>query len=451
MAASVDVLPDRYAAPRMLGRGGMADVFLAEDRELSRPVAVKVMRERLLGDRTSRMRFRREALTAARLGSHPHIVVIHDVGEWRGLPYIVMEAHTGGNVRDAARAEEVELETALGWLEQAADALDHAHAAGVVHRDVKPANLLIDERGGLQVTDFGIARGFEQTEDLTSDGIVLGTPGYLAPEQAQGSPATPASDRYALAVVAYELLTGRRPQSRREELATLPPAAHAAFERCLSENPSERHPDARAFVAELRAAVAARPAADARLAPEPPDTEPATEPAAVAAEERPRSESAAPPPADLDRREPAPPPRIEPRASAPAADPDPAPIEPPRWVGRTALVLIVATAAVVGGWLGFTYAISLLLIGLVTGALARLIRPGHTPIGGSATAALGATATLVVGIAMQGRADAILTSVVAVAAALVLIEAWWRFWRARARRRHAEPYALRAGYERRRP
>ena len=157
------------------------------------------------------MRFEREARTAARVSDHANVVTIYDVGEHEGNAFIVMECFTGGTVAEQLRGDApVPREQALGWLEDAAAALDAAHAEGIVHRDVKPANLLLDERGRLAVGDFGIAR-LATDVALTSTGQVLGTAAYLSPEQALGEPATSASDRYALAVVAYELLTGRRP------------------------------------------------------------------------------------------------------------------------------------------------------------------------------------------------------------------------------------------------
>ncbi|MEX2465005.1 MAG: serine/threonine-protein kinase, partial [Gaiellaceae bacterium] len=210
-----EVLPDRYANARRIGHGGMGEILLAEDRELGRKVAVKLLDERFARDDALRRRFRREALAAARLSGHPHVVTIFDVGEWHDRPFIVMEYLPGGTLAERARAGSVPRDQALMWLEQAAAALDAAHVEGIVHRDVKPANLLLDSRDELQVADFGIARVVDDsTGSMTAAGTVLGTAGYLAPEQARGEEATPASDRYALGVVAYELLTGGRPFER---------------------------------------------------------------------------------------------------------------------------------------------------------------------------------------------------------------------------------------------
>src|SRR5688500_13267770 len=154
----------------------MGEILLAEDQELGRKVAVKLLDERFARDEAFRRRFRREALTAARLSGHPHVVTIYDVGEWNERPFIVMEYLPGGTLAERARAGIVPREQALVWLEQAAAALDAAHAEGIVHRDVKPANLLLNSRDELQVGDFGIARvADDATGAMTAAGTVLGT------------------------------------------------------------------------------------------------------------------------------------------------------------------------------------------------------------------------------------------------------------------------------------
>ena len=250
----------------------MGDIYLARDRELARNVAVKVLAERFASDPNLRDRFKREALAAARL-SHSHIVTIFDVGEWNGRPFIVMEYLAGGTLTDRTRGAPVEPARALGWLEQAAEALDCAHAEGIVHRDVKPANLLFDRRGDLHVVDFGIARILDDTGGLTATGTVLGTAGYISPEQARGEEATSASDVYGLGVVAYELLAGSRPFARGS--ATAEAAAHThepvpsasarraalprgiddVFERALAKDPGARHGSAGELAQDLRAAL----------------------------------------------------------------------------------------------------------------------------------------------------------------------------------------------------
>ena len=292
MALMAGALPDRYADPRPIGRGGMGQIFLAEDRELGRKVAIKVLDDRFAGDDQLRERFKREALAAARLSGHPHVVTIFDVGDSQGRPFIVMEYLPGGTLGDRTRQGPVESADALSWLGQAAEALDAAHELGIVHRDVKPPNLLFDARDELVVADFGIARIADDTfTGMTAAGTVLGTAGYLAPEQALGQPATPASDRYALGVVGYELLTGGRPFERQSETAEaaahihepVPPASERqlglprgvdrVFERALAKDPRERYSSGAEFVSALGSALEAREAST-RLRPAAPPPPP---------------------------------------------------------------------------------------------------------------------------------------------------------------------------------
>ena len=201
--------------------------------------------------------------------------MIFDVGEWRGTPFIVMEYLGGGTLEQKLKGGPQRPEQALTWLEQAAHSLDAAHAHGVVHRDVKPANLLLDDSGHVHVGDFGIATA-AGLDSLTLTGTMLGTVGYLAPEQAQGLPVSAASDEYALAVVAYELLTGTRPFARDSATAevaahinepvpsavgangALPPPVDAIFTRALAKDPGSRFPTCAAFVATLRSAFEPR-------------------------------------------------------------------------------------------------------------------------------------------------------------------------------------------------
>jgi serine/threonine protein kinase len=272
----------------MIGRGGMGEILLAEDTELGRKVAVKLLDERFADDDGLRQRFQREALTAARLSGEPHIVTIFDVGEWQDRPFIVMEYLPGGSLAERARAGRVRPHQAITWLGQAGEALDAAHAHGVVHRDVKPANLLLNDRDEVQVADFGIARMADDTAGMTAAGTIMGTAGYLAPEQARGEPATAASDRYALGVVAYELLTGGRPFERGSETAEavahinepvppasqrgvgIPLAADRVFERALAKNPHDRYGTCAAFVADLDQSLAGEQTAPTRVLAPPP-------------------------------------------------------------------------------------------------------------------------------------------------------------------------------------
>jgi eukaryotic-like serine/threonine-protein kinase len=274
MAVDTDLLPPRYRSPERIAVGGMGEVYRATDAVLGRAVAVKLLAERYSRDDGVRGRFTREALAAARLSGEPNIVTVFDVGEHAERPFIVMEYLGGGSLEDRLREHGAqEVGQSLEWLEQAAAALDAAHRHGVVHRDVKPANLMLDRNGTVHVADFGIASA-AGTDSLTMTGTVLGTAGYLSPEQAQGERATPASDRYSLAVVAFELLSGRRPfesESITAEAAAhvnapvpsiaeiyegLPMELDAVFRRALAKDPAQRFETASEFVAALRAALA---------------------------------------------------------------------------------------------------------------------------------------------------------------------------------------------------
>src|SRR2546423_38291 len=248
MAVGSPTLPSRYRDARLVGRGGMADIYRATDTELGRTVAVKVLAEHCAEDEDIRERFLREARAAARLSGDPNTVTIYDVGEIDGLPYLVMEYLPGGSLAARLASGRIDEERTLEWLEQAACALDTAHEHGVVHRDVKPGNLLLDRDDNVYVADFGIARAADVDSD-TQTGVILGTAGYLAPEQATGGHASAASDEYALAVVGHELLTGGRPGP--VPSSRLPAAAHAVFARALAEQPAERYGSCLEFVAAL--------------------------------------------------------------------------------------------------------------------------------------------------------------------------------------------------------
>ena len=354
--ASAIELPERYRVTRHIASGGMATVWEVEDLLLGRVVAVKVLGSHFAADPGARARFQREARTAARVSEHPHIATIYDTGEHGENTFIVMEYFSGGTVADRLRAAKdggtaVAPETALRWLHEAALALDAAHAADIVHRDVKPANLLLDANDRLAVGDFGIARLADDTQ-MTQTGQVLGTAAYLSPEQALGKPATAASDRYALAVVAYELLTGQRPfaggpvtaQARQHvedepEKATdaapeLPAAIDAVFARGLAKDPRDRPQTAVGLVEEIERALgttaetvkvdSTRAMAPVLPVSEPPTPEPpAPEPPAPeppASHGRPReaaaaAAAAAPAPAAPTDARPAPAPRQPPPAA----------------------------------------------------------------------------------------------------------------------------------------
>jgi eukaryotic-like serine/threonine-protein kinase len=269
MAVDTGILPERYRDPKLVARGGMGEVYCATDTSLDRPVAVKLLAGPAAADDDVRKRFTREALAAARLSGEAGTVTIFDVGEWNDRPFIVMEYLAGGSLQDVLRAGAQPPQRALPWLEQAARALDHAHERGIVHRDVKPANLLLDTQGRVHVADFGVATA-AGLDSLTQTGTVIGTAGYLSPEQAQGRESTPASDRYALGVVAFELLTGSRPfenDSPTAEAAAhvtapvpsasrrahrLPPQVDGVFDRALAKSPADRFSSCGELVAALR-------------------------------------------------------------------------------------------------------------------------------------------------------------------------------------------------------
>jgi eukaryotic-like serine/threonine-protein kinase len=287
-------LPSRYRVVRHIANGGMASVWAAQDELLGRLVAVKVLSPAYASEERANRRFLREARAGARLSDCRHVVTVYDIGEHQDRAFMVMEHFAGGTVADRLRSgREIPRVLALRWLREAAEALDCAHRHAVVHRDVKPANLLLDERGRLAVGDFGIATVATEAS-VTQTGQVLGTAAYISPEQARGEPATAASDRYALAVVAFELLTGRRPfqadhpaaQARAHVEASVPSASAASaglpasVDRVLragmAKDPAHRPPTASELLDGLEEAIdedalaTEAPTAVAAPAPRPP-------------------------------------------------------------------------------------------------------------------------------------------------------------------------------------
>ncbi|HWE57047.1 MAG TPA: Stk1 family PASTA domain-containing Ser/Thr kinase [Acidimicrobiales bacterium] len=268
MADTPPVFSDRYEMVRHIARGGMAQVYLAKDLLLDRPVALKVLFPELSVDQSFVERFRREAKAAANL-SHPNIVSVYDWGQGDSTYYIVMEYVDGPTLSSMLKQGPLQPERAAAIAASVAAALDFAHRRGVIHRDVKPGNVLIDDRAQVKVADFGIARAVGTSEDLTQTGSVMGTATYFSPEQAQGFPVDPRSDVYSLGVVLYEMATGRppftgdnpvsiaykhvkeappRPTTLNQEL---PAPLEAIILKAMSKEPADRYQSAEDMRADL--------------------------------------------------------------------------------------------------------------------------------------------------------------------------------------------------------
>ena len=280
MQLEQDVLVgERYRLVRMVGSGGMGTVWEAEDEILGRPVAVKVLSESLGAEEHAVRRFEREARAAARL-SGPHVAAVYDFGRSEGRPYIVMELVRGETLADRlAREGPLLPQEAARIATQVAEALEEAHGAGIVHRDVKPGNVMLTPAGDVKVMDFGIAAAAWAVR-VTTSGLVLGTPSYLAPEQAKGEKTTPASDVYALGAMLYEMVAGRPPfvaespvavalahvrdvPTPLDQVADGVPANIAAVSMAaLDKDPAERPPSAAAFASMLRELTRPLPAID---------------------------------------------------------------------------------------------------------------------------------------------------------------------------------------------
>ncbi|MGH7760199.1 MAG: protein kinase domain-containing protein [Candidatus Dormibacteraceae bacterium] len=260
-----------YTIVEQIGRGGMATVYKAHHAGLDRYVAIKVLPDFFAEDEEYRHRFQHEARSIARL-KHPNILNVYDFGQECGITYLVLELVGGGTLSDRLGGQ-MELQEVVTFLRPLAGALDHAHSQGVLHRDIKPSNILLHKDGTPVLADFGLAKMAAPVKKLTASGIVLGTPEYMSPEQASGGPIGPASDIYALGIVAYEMVTGRVPFQADTPLGVLlshmntamPPtrelpaevAGHVemALRQALAKSPVERFASAGQFVAALTPAA----------------------------------------------------------------------------------------------------------------------------------------------------------------------------------------------------
>jgi eukaryotic-like serine/threonine-protein kinase len=264
------LLGNRYRLVELIGEGGMALVYKAECSLLCRMVAIKVLRPQYASDVEFVERFRREARAAASL-SHPNVVNIYDVGQENGMDYIVMEYIPGNNLKDIIKHEApLPTERALEITRQIAEALNHAHQRNIIHRDIKPHNILVTPDGQIKVTDFGIARAISASS-FTQTGVVVGSVQYSSPEQAKGGVVGPQSDLYSLGCVLYELLTGRVPFKgdtpvsialqhlqgnlipAREIRPDLSLAVEMILQKAMAKEPSDRYPSALAMLKDIAA------------------------------------------------------------------------------------------------------------------------------------------------------------------------------------------------------
>ncbi len=274
------MLSDRYEVGELIGRGGMASVYRGRDLTLGREVAIKILESDLAADATFRTRFRLEAQAASRM-SHPTIVRVYDAGEdvetdadgtTRAVPYIVMELVSGQTLKEIIAAGPVSIDDAIHYTDGILEALEYSHRAGVVHRDIKPGNVMVTSAGQVKVMDFGIARAVSDSSSTVAETTqILGTAAYFSPEQAKGEPVDSRADVYSAGVVLYELLTGRPPFRGESPVAvayqhvsetpvapseivdTVPRSLDAVVLRALAKDPYQRYQDAGSFRAALDA------------------------------------------------------------------------------------------------------------------------------------------------------------------------------------------------------
>ena len=261
----------QYDILDQLGQGGMATVYRARQRSIGRTVAIKVMPPYFVHEPTFMQRFEREVRVIAEL-QHPRVLPVYDYGQIEGLPYIVMAYMPGGTLSDRIKQGPLPLEEIVRLVWQIAEGLDHAHRKGVIHRDFKPSNVLLDEHGNAYLADFGIAKISEATVQLTGSGIV-GTPAYMAPEMATGDVVTPAVDIYALGITLFQMLTGKLPFRGETPLSVmmahasepvpnvrdlrpdLPEGVAHVVMRALAKNPADRYPTAGELASDLEKAA----------------------------------------------------------------------------------------------------------------------------------------------------------------------------------------------------
>ncbi|HEY8597809.1 MAG TPA: serine/threonine-protein kinase [Thermomicrobiales bacterium] len=271
MSAPESRILGAYRLEERIGKGGMGEVYRAQHLRLGREAAVKILPANLVTEADFLKRFEREASSAASL-THPNILQVYDYGEQDGVPYLVMPYIKNGTLKDRLEGGTVSPPQMARYLTDVADALDYAHRKGIVHRDVKPANILIDEHDRAYLGDFGIAKALEGADNLTQTGLGVGTPEYMAPEQAQGR-AEPRSDLYALGIMVYQMLTGRVPYTGNSTvevlmkhlqepvpIAALQGAAAQQFgpilQRALSKDPHGRYSSGRELMTAVNEAMA---------------------------------------------------------------------------------------------------------------------------------------------------------------------------------------------------
>ena len=280
------IINARYEVGELIGRGGMADVYIGRDDRLGRTVAIKMMRPDLARDPQFQTRFQREAHASASL-NHPNIVAVFDTGEEEippngehaglSLPYIIMEYVDGDTLRALLRKGEVSVDQAVEWTEGILAAVAYSHENDIVHRDIKPGNVMVDEAGAIKVMDFGIARALsDSSATMTQTQAVVGTAQYLSPEQARGETVDFRSDLYSVGCVLFELLTGRPPfvgdspvavayQHVREEPPAaaslnpeITPALDSVLKKSLAKDKGERFQTGKEFLTALRSAPVRR-------------------------------------------------------------------------------------------------------------------------------------------------------------------------------------------------